>query len=121
MPISIYTYHIYPIHILLRWWFHLGNAFLHIDNLGHRTDSSTHTCANIVKILKSKCMSNKNITHDVLNASEIETLWSCSLFRTADRRRCRECPRSQIVPTASAHALNKVLEFEFAGVNLRNQ
>ena len=32
MPISIYLYHIYPIHIIytLRWWFHLGSAYLHI-------------------------------------------------------------------------------------------
>ena len=31
-PISIYIYHIYPTHIIytLRWWFHLGSAYLHI-------------------------------------------------------------------------------------------
>ena len=30
--IYIHIYHIYPIHILytLRWWFHLGSAYLHI-------------------------------------------------------------------------------------------
>ena len=32
--IYIHIYHIYPIHILytLRWWFHLGSAYLHIIN-----------------------------------------------------------------------------------------
>ena len=31
--IYIHIYHIYPIHILytLRWWFHLGSAYLHIN------------------------------------------------------------------------------------------
>ena len=32
-----------------------------------------------------------------------------------------DCSCSQIVPTASAHARNKVLEFEFAGGNLRTR
>ena len=31
----LYIYHIYPIHIVytLRWWFHLGSAYLHIRNI----------------------------------------------------------------------------------------
>ena len=40
---SAYIYiYIYPIHILyiLRWWFHLGNAYLHINGTTNNVDGS---------------------------------------------------------------------------------
>ena len=91
--IYIHIYHIYPIHILytLRWWFHLGSAYLHIN-----------VVCSIVLHWKCTCRAENS-------ALVLVSSWNCTWLRNCHEN--DQCPLRKQALSLSGHSENHTSNF----------